>query len=178
MAQEEILQCFDEARNPTEGRPRSIVKAKPNRYWYGITCIWVVNNAGQILCSKRALHLAANPGRWASFFGGHVKEKETFIQTAINELAEESGISAHASDLFLIEATSKPEEKVFIERYAILYNKPTIDLTKTDGEVDEVRWMSMDEQWQEQEKNPDMWCSPCRPHHQQLIREWLAIQIK
>lgn len=175
---EEILQCFDENKNPTEGRPKSVVKAKPNKYWYGISCIWLVNNAGQILCSKRAMHLHANPGKWASWFGGHVKEKETFKQTAIRELREEAGVTVQEEDLFLIEASKKPEEKVFADRFAVLFNEPTIDLTKTDGEVSEVRWMDIDDYWSEQEKYPDMWCNHCRPHHQKLIREWLANKLK
>ncbi len=174
MTQEEILQCFDENKNPTEGRPKSEVKAKPNKYWYGIACVWLVNNAGQILCSKRAPHLTANPGKWASWFGGHVKEHETFKQTAVNELREEAGINISEEDLFLIEAITKPEEKVFVERYVILFNEPTIDLTKTDGEVSEVRWMNMEDHWREQAEHPDVWCCLCKPHHQELIHQWLA----
>ncbi len=142
--QEEILQCFDENKNPTEGRPRSVVKAKPNQYWYGIVCIWVVNNAGQLLCSKRALHIA-NPGKWESYFGGHVTENQTFKQTAVKELKEEAGISAREEDLFLIEDIKKPEEKVFAERFALLYNEPAVNLAGTDGEVTEVRWMDIDD---------------------------------
>lgn len=178
MVQEEILQCFDENKNPTEGRPRSIVKAKPNKYWYGVVCIWLVNNAGQILCSRRALHLGANPGKWQTYFGGHVAQNHTFIQTALKELEEEAGISVKEEDLFLIEAVKKPEEKVFADRFAILFNEPTIDLSKTDGETAEVRWMNMEDCWKEQGKNPDMWCSPCRPHHQTLIRQWLTEKLK
>lgn len=177
MSQEEILQCFDENKNPTDGKPRSVVKAKPNQYWYGIVCIWVVNNAGQILCSKRALHIA-NPGKWESYFGGHVVENQTFKQTAIKELKEEAGISAREEDLFLIEDVKKPEEKVFAERFALLYNDPTVNLIGTDGEVTEVRWMDIDDYWSEQEKYPNMWCNHCRPHHQKLIREWLATKTK
>lgn len=174
MPQEEILQCFDENKNPTEGRPRSVVKAKPNQYWYGIVCIWLVNKTGQILCSKRALHLGTNPGKWASYIGGHVAENQTFKQTAVKELGEEVGISINEEDLFLIEEVKKSEEKVFVERFAVLCNEPTINLVYTDREVSEVRWMNISDYWKEQETNPDMWCMQCRPHHQKLIREWLA----
>ena len=41
---EELLQCYDEHGNPALARPRSIVKTKPYRYWYGVTKIWVVND--------------------------------------------------------------------------------------------------------------------------------------
>lgn len=174
---EEILQCFDENKNPTIGRPRSVVKAIPHKYWFGIACIWLINNAGQILCSKRASHLAANPDKWASYFGGHVGVNETFTKTAVKELREEAGVSISEGDLFLIESIAKPEDRVFAERFVVLYNEPTIDLANTDGEVSAVRWMSMEDAWKEQEENPDAWCMPCRPHQQKLIREWLATKI-
>lgn len=174
---EEILQCFDAQGNPTEGQPRSIVKTVPYKYWHGVTCIWVVNNAGQLLCSRRAMDQKANPGKWQSYFGGHVTADHSFTQTAVKELREEAGIIKAEDDLFLIEKKTKPEEKVFLERFVVLYNEKSIDLAKTDGEVMEVQWMDLDDYWKEQADNP-AWCSPCRPEHQKSILDWLQTKLK
>jgi len=174
---EEFLQCFDEQGNPTEGRPRSQVKTLPYQYWHGVCNIFVVNNAGQILCSKRS-PLIENPGKWQPYFGGHVSAGLSFTQTAIKELQEESGIIITEPDLFLLENATYPDQKKFFRTFVILYNEPTINLAGTDGEITEYKWMNMKEYLKESEANPDGWCGSCKPERQKLIREWLATKIK
>jgi isopentenyldiphosphate isomerase len=178
--EEEILQCFDEQKNLTIGRPRSIVITPPlYKFWHGVSNIWVVNNKGQILCSKRApLPFKTNPNKWQSYFGGCLTAGNTFKENAVKELGEEAGIVANENDLSFIDEGTHPEQKKFYENFAILYNKPTIDLSIADGEISEVRWMDLDIYWQEREANPNNWCNACHPHQQKLIRQWLVTKIK
>lgn len=176
---EEILQCFDENRNPTEGQPRSLVKIEPRKYWCGVSNIWVVNKKGQLLCSKRVfLRSKGNSGKWQSYFGGHLQLGSSFGETAVKELKEEAGIAISLEDLFLVDAGRYEHEKKFYENFVILYDGP-IDLSKTDGEVTEVRWLDMDRYWQESQiKNPENWCHACKPEHQKVIRAWLARKLR
>lgn len=172
MINDEILQCFDEHKNPTIGRPRSVIKTEPRQYWYGLSKIWVVNSKAQILCSKRSLD-TADPGLWQTYFGGHLPFGLSFTENAVKELREESGIEVQEQDLFLIEDGINEEKKNFFESFVVLYNGENIDITKTDGEVTEAKWMDMDDYWQEQAAYPEKWCCRCKPKHQKLIKEWL-----
>ena len=176
---EEILQCFDEQGHPTQGLPRSTVLQHPHLYRCGVSNIWLVNNQGQLLCSKRTEDKKVNPGRWQSYFGGHVPAGMSFKENAIKELQEETGIAATESELFLIDKGLylKEGNNKFYENFAFLYNQGTLDLTKSDGEVTEVRWMNMKDYWQEQEANPDKWCHKCRPEDQEKIMNWLKQKI-
>jgi len=169
---DELLQCFDENGNPTEARPRSEVKQEPYRLWYGTARVWVVNIQGQLLVSKRADHLVGNPGKWESYFGGHVSAGDSFITTARRELAEEAGIDVPESDLHFIDKGRNEDVRAFFENYAVLWNGNPKDLPFPDGEVTEAKWMNMDDYWK-QAQDHIKWCCRCHPHQQKLILEWV-----
>lgn len=176
LKQEELLQCFDERRRPTEGRPVSEVKAVPYRWWCGVSNIWVVNRRGNILCSKRAHTLSRNPGKWQSYFGGHVSFGLSFEETAIKELEEEAGLHAFPEDLFFVEEGMYEENKQFYKSFVTIFEGDKSDIAFTDGEIIDAKWMSMDEYWNEKERRPGDWCHRCLPHHQRIILDWLALQ--
>lgn len=158
---EELLQCFDEDGNPTEGRPRSEVKKKPERWWYGGSAIWAVNHQGEILCSRRALHCAGNPGKWQTCFGGHLPFGISFTQNACKELAEELGVICTESDLVFLRRVKDEEHKKIEEQFAIALEITPEECTLPDGEVTEVQWMTFkDAQWQK-ELHPEQWASGC-----------------
>ena len=173
---EEVLQCFDDQRKPTEGRLRSEVKIMPYRWWYGVSHIWVVNHEGQLLCSKRSETLSGNPGKWQSYFGGHVPFGLSFEETAVKELQEEVGLNISSLDLFFVEDSLHEGRKQFCKSFALLFNGNISDVSFPDAEVVDAKWMKMDEYWNEQERNPERWCNRCFPKHQKIILEWLASQ--
>lgn len=144
----------------------------PRQYWCGVSNIWVVNASGQLLCSKRS-YQTANPGKWQTYFGGHVPVGLSFRQNAVKELQEEIGITVTEEDLFLIAEGNNLEHKQFFESYVILYNGAAVDLSKTDKEITDVNWMNMDDYWKDKEANPENWCNQCRPDNQKLILQWL-----
>ena len=170
---EELLQCYDERGNLALARPRSIVKTKPYRYWYGVTKIWVVNDKAELMVSRRAGHLNANPGKWQTYFGGHVTAGMSFAETAAKELAEEAGLRVSPSDLHLIAKGRNDENRNFFEMYTYRFNGQPQDLHFVDGEVSEARWMSMDKYWGEKETFPENWCCPCATEFQKKIQDWL-----
>lgn len=170
-ASEEILQCFDDQGNPTEGLPRSDVKTKPYRWWYGVSSIWVLSKDGMLLCSKRSEQLRNNQGKWQTYFGGHVAHQYSFEENALKELREECGLRVKREDLFLIEEGRKDTDHHFFKKYAVVFQGKESDIQFTDGEVTEVRWMTMDQYWKEKEEYPDHWCNRFLPQHQQRIME-------
>lgn len=172
---DEMLQCFDEDGNPTEAHSRKEVKAMPPRWWYAVSRIYVVNDTGQLMCSKRAEGLSGNPGKWQTYFGGHVKAGESIRDSARNELAEEAGLLLPLEEFHFVDKGRNEEKKVFFENYAVKFNGQPSDLRFTDNEVTEAKWMDMDVYWKEQEAHPEMWCNACTPERQKLIRVWLGL---
>lgn len=172
--QEELLQCFDEDGNPTEARPKSQVRAKPHRWWHGVAIVWLVNDSGQLLCSRRAMFVSMHPGVWQTSFGGRVSGSMTFEETAVKELAEETGIIIKQTDLHYFGTLKDEESKFFAKSYVVRFNGEPSDLHFTDNEVAEAKWMDMDEYSDEVKAHPEQWCNSCPPERQKMIREWLA----
>lgn len=173
---EELLQCFDEQGNPTEIRSRKEVKTEPFRWWCGVATVWVVNDVGEIMVSKRSGQVSANAGKWQSYFGGHVEPRRSFLETARGELAEEAGLEFPLEAFHFVASVRNETKKVHAERYAVRFNGRPEALKFLDGEVSEARWMSMEEQWVEREADPDLWCNGCPPELQEKIRAWLKTQ--
>lgn len=172
--QEELLQCFDDQGNPVDGHLRSEVKMKPYRWWCGVSNIWVVNKEGELLCSKRSNELSGNPGKWQSYFGGHVPFGLSFEETALKELQEESGLNRSLKDLFLVEEGRYEENKQFYKSFVVLFDGTVAELIFSDSEIIDAKWMKMDEYWKEKEERPEDWCNRCLPRHQEMILDWLA----
>ena len=171
---EELLQCYDQNEVPTTGKPQSEVKQIPARWWFAVARVWLVNDAGEILCSRRAETLSGNPGKWQTYFGGHVAEGESILLTAQRELQEEAGISKPLSEFHLIQKDRIDEKKVFFESYAVRFNGQPSDLHFSDQEVMEAKWFSMENYASEKEAHAEQWCNSCTEENQAAIREWLA----
>lgn len=172
----EILQCFTEEGRPTEGQLRTEVKTKPYRWWYGVSNIWLVNHHAQILCSKRSEVLTGNPGKWQTYFGGHLPFGLSFEECAQKELAEETGLEVELNKFFLVDQGKYEENKQFYKSYAVLFNGSASDLIFTDQEVTEATWMTFNEYEQAKAHSPETWCHQCLPHHQKTILHWLSSQ--
>lgn len=159
MPIDELLTCFDEMGNVVEPRPRSEVHAKPYRIWHGVSCIWIVNNKGQILCSRRSNAVTQNANKWQTYFGGHLKAGADFIDTAIIESNEEVGLNIKKSDLHLFKIGKDFKNKQFFHNFLFKYNAPLADLEFNDGEVAEVKWYDFETYQQAKEAEPDLWCN-------------------
>ena len=170
---DELLQCYDERGTPTEIRPRSEVKKMPYRWWYAAVGVWLVNKQGQIMCSRRATEVSGNPGRWQSYFGGHIGGGSTAVETAKRELEEETGVVKEIGDFFLVQEKQNQEVKTHLSYFATRFDGQPSDLRFVDGEIVEARWMSMDDYWAQKEQSPDEWCNRCTPEQQGIIRHWL-----
>lgn len=171
---DELLQCFDEQGNPTEIRTRTEVKQLPPRWWYATSKVWLVNDQAQLMCSKRAEGLSGNPGKWQSYFGGHVAAGLTIKESAQRELAEEAGVSRPLSDFHLINTGRDDVKQVHYEFYAVSFNDQPDVLHFTDNEVTEARWMAMEEYENSKNEAPEKWCNGCTLEQQELIRAWIT----
>jgi len=169
---DEMLECFDELGNIIESHTRQEIHGDLVKYWHGVVNIWLVNNQRQLLCSKRSETLKGNPGKWQTYFGGHVKNGATFKEAAIMELDEEVGLQVDEARLYLIDKGKNESSKHFYESYMYPFNGEVTDLNFNDGEITEVKWLSMEDYWQQKTTNPDNWCNNCSPGSQEKIKQY------
>jgi|SRR2546429_3819557 len=142
---EEVFDIYDENNNPIGiQKLRSVVHAKL-KDWHRATHIWIVNDKGQILCQQRSMKKDANPGKWQSFFGGHLKAGQTYESNASAELNEELGLDIKVEDLVPIRNSKDEDVKHFGQVYLVKWNGDIGDLHFNDGEVEQVKWMYGDE---------------------------------
>lgn len=138
---EELLSVVDQNDNPI--RPKTREEVHRNGYWHRISHIWIVNSQQQILCQKRTAGKDINPGKWEAHFGGHVANKEEYIDNAIKEIKEEIGIGRTKEDMIFFKIYKYDKDREF---QGIFYTKwggdiKTLFLEKE--EVEKVAWKNI-----------------------------------
>ena len=63
--------------------------------------VGLVSPSGAVLMQERDEHPILDPGRWG-LPGGHLLDGESFVEGAVRELAEETGVSLARDDLTLV----------------------------------------------------------------------------
>lgn len=109
---------------------------------YRVSALWIVDEEGRILLSRRAQAKSHHPGYWGPAAAGTVEENETYDSNIIKEAKEELGIT--------IETVAKLEKR-FVERdfrhftqwYKWIYDGQEIIIDPS--EVDEVKWWTKEE---------------------------------
>lgn len=104
---------------------------------------------GAVLVHRRAVWKDQWPDRWDLAFGGVCGVDEDWEQSARRELAEEAGVDAAAMDVELVDLGAVEFEgdvRVLGRVYEVSTDGP---FTFTDGEVQGVQWVPVDElgQW-------------------------------
>lgn len=172
---DELLQVYTESGDMIEPLPRSVVHKKPVEHWHGVVNVWLVNIAGNLLVSKRSSNVSGNPGKWQTYFGGHVPARMSHSGTAVKELEEEVGLKIDPTELHLIDKGqfANDDHLHFYESYAYLFNGSPEELEFTDGEISAAKWMSMIEYQQARTDHSEQWCNACNEDNQKRIKEWL-----
>lgn len=117
--------------------------------WHGTVHIYVyraVDKGIQILVHLRAVNKDLYPNTWDPVLGGHIRSGQTPIQTVIDELNDEVGLSVSPSDLVmgLVVKADKGLDKEFNHLFTYQF-PPSAEMRFKDNEVQKVRWMSFDE---------------------------------
>jgi len=143
----ELLDVVDRQDRIIDQRPRSEIHALALHH--RAVHILVFNDLGQLLLQKRSMKKDLNKGLWDTSAAGHVDAGEIYSDCAPRELQEELGVSADLSELFKLEPT--PELGMeFIQVFSCLHNGP---FTLAAEEIDECRWLGLDEVNGRVEKN-------------------------
>lgn len=112
---------------------------------------WVMNEKGQVLVQKRAITKKTSPGLWDVSFGGHctkLDDPDVLLANVIKEGKEEIGIDINKEDIITIGscryASPQYPNRELITLY-LIKAKENQAFTFNDGEVEQVKWIDLDE---------------------------------
>jgi len=131
---DELFFVVDEHNHPLEPLPRRLVHG--HGVWHRVSHVWIINNAGQILCQRRASIKEINPDKWEAFFGGHLAPGESDEQGALRETREELELRFALPDL--------RKWKIHRRFHPSGYNNEfqAIFMVRWNGSIDEVKFDS------------------------------------
>lgn len=148
----EYLDILDASGNKT-GESRTYEDAHELGLIHGTVHVWIVNSQGQLLLQKREKNRKAYPGLWDISSAGHISKGETSIQAAKREVKEELGIELLDGDFHFLGTF---EEHIilnngtyinneFQDSFVVKKNVPIEEIKFDPGEVEEVRWITVQE---------------------------------
>jgi isopentenyldiphosphate isomerase len=143
MSSEEIIQLVDENDNIINKIPRS--KLTNDDCWR-IISLWITNDKGEVLLQQRSFDKKVAPGIWTAAVEGTVDYGDSYIVTAKREAEEEVGLN---------NLDIKKAGKYFgpwggfgkrqCQGFTAIYNGDPNDFKIQKSEVNEVRWITVDE---------------------------------
>ncbi len=101
-----------------------------------------MNDQNEILIQQRSSNKKFFPNMWSNT-GGASKAGETSVETVIRELKEELDINPNIDNLELI--ASYKRKKDFVDVWVLKQNININDLVFVDGEVQDAKWVSIEE---------------------------------
>ncbi|MFA6052785.1 MAG: NUDIX domain-containing protein [Methylobacter sp.] len=136
----ELLSVVDENDCIINTCPRHIIHATGLRH--RAVHILVFNDLGQLFLQKRSMKKDLNGGLWDTSAAGHVDAGEDYDISAVREVEEELGISAHTLEpLFKLPATAAIGME-FVQVYRYVHNGP---FSLAPDEIDEGDWFNVAE---------------------------------
>ena len=134
-----------------------------------VSHLWVFNNKGELLISKRPLNIKPYPGIWTSTAGGHVAAGESHEQAAYREAQEELGVVFQSLTYALTLNYHHPDgHLLFIGLWYCVREKGTKGMSFDAAEIAETRWISLPKLKREMKKNPEIF----NPEFVQLVELW------
>jgi isopentenyldiphosphate isomerase len=115
-----------------------------------VAILWLINEHGEILMARRAVHMSSDAGMWGPSVSGKVDPGETFVESVRREANEELGLTAaDISPIFLHKETyrdhSDGKKREFGLFYATVPSSITKRLKLEANEVSDVKWFKKDE---------------------------------
>lgn len=160
---EELIDILDsEGKLTGESRPRSIVHT--TGLWHRTVHIYFyrkLDKGIELLVHLRSKTKDLNPNKWDTRFGGHLQAGDTLEKALANELKEEVGITAEP-DKLTAGPTHKREKfpnNEFTSVYFYEFDGDINTLSFKDGEVQEVKWINVNDVLESITDNPEQWSS-------------------
>lgn len=134
-------------------------EAIASKAWCRSTNVFILNSKGEVLCHKRSTVKERLPGVWVTHLGGHVNDQETYETNALKEIYEEAGIVVGEAELIPWRTSPIEGARLWVRDFALYYDKPIHTFTPQVGEVDEFRWMEVEEILEAEKRNSSLWCA-------------------
>ena len=139
----EIWDLYDKNKNLV-GKTHERGKWIPNGFYHLVVHVWIKNNDGKYLISRRSKDRTSYPLLWECP-GGSVLKGETGIEGARRETMEEVGVDLSNISGIVINTKLRESFHDIMEAWLFQYNGE-VDLSKaTTNEVCEYKWMNIDE---------------------------------
>ncbi|MDP2587134.1 MAG: NUDIX domain-containing protein [Candidatus Komeilibacteria bacterium] len=177
---EEYFDIVDEKNQPT-GEIRLRSEAHTLGLWHRTVHVYFfrqTNKQLEFLVHLRSKNVDSAPNNWDTRFGGHLKAGETYEQAAIGEIKDEVGIEVNLSSLIngLARISNKKTNKEFSQVYYYKFTGELGDLSFKDNEVQEVKWLKVDQIILELTENPNNWAPRLEGFLE--ILEYLTLHLK
>jgi isopentenyldiphosphate isomerase len=163
MEDNSIQELFDEVdeNNNLTGRTITRKEAHQHGQWHRTVHVYLYryNPELQLLVHLRSKSKDLCPDRWEPRFGGHLKAGETVEDCVSNELKEEVGLTLDQSKLSAGDIYQGGEypNREFSYQFYYHFTDDISSLVFNDGEVQEVRWLTLTEIQNEMKLYPNKW---------------------
>ncbi len=137
----ELWDVYDENRNPLHRKHRRGVPMRSGEY-HLTAFVWVFNQKGELLLTKRSPEKLAYPNFWA-LTGGAVLSGETSLQAVQRELFEETGIHARQDEFLPVDTYRR--KNCLCDLYFLSKDVPLSRLVMQPGETCDAKWVSRKE---------------------------------
>ncbi len=131
----EFNDIYDKNKNLTGRIHRRGTRWRSGEYGL-VVCVWVYNDAGQLLLTRRAPEKSF-PGTWENS-GGAAQAGESSRQAIARELYEETGIQASPEEFCYLDSDCK--KNIHYDFYTLRRNIPIEEVVLQPGETDGAQW--------------------------------------
>lgn len=145
---DELWQLYSDNGQPLEGQGLASESPHSADASFGLAIVWLwrlVDGTAEVALQKRAMTKKRWPGMYSTSAGGHINVAETPQQAALRECREEIGVELDADKLHFIGAFRVAHEPQNIRFVFDCQVQGAIDFRFDDGEVDAMKWISLDE---------------------------------
>ena len=144
----ELWDLLDGNRNPI-GRTMVRGDEVPDGLYHDVVSVWMRNDEGKYLISRRAASRPSYPLYWESA-GGSVTAGEDIFESALREVFEEVGVKLNPEDGRLVktfqrETVGNVKYNDFVNVYLFKFNGEADLNAATTDEVEQTRWCTKEE---------------------------------
>lgn len=133
----ELWDLYDQQRRPL-GRTHKRGMPLQKGEYHLVVFVWVFNNRGEVLLTKRAPEKRTFANLWEAT-GGAVQAGENSRQAICRELFEETGIRAEASEFLLMDTDCRSDG--ICDIYFLRKTVPLEQLVMQPGETCGAKWV-------------------------------------
>lgn len=152
MTTRDLYQIVDDQDNIIGAKPRNEIDFTKD--YFRSSGLWLTNSNGQVLIAQRVLSKDKDPGKWGPAAGGTLEVGETYESNAYKEAEEELGLTE-------VNLKLGPKMKVTSPRHCFCQwffadcDQTETEFTLQTAEVEQVKWINMDEFFTDVLNNPD-----------------------